>query len=79
MIINGKLTTLIEVPTNEVPSGMEDAEVYSFNGHTFYRFNGKVYYDKYKSEEAGTGSQTSKAHLSAYNLRRSNFCTRLNE
>ena len=47
MIINGQLTTLIEVPSNEIPSGMTSTdEVYTNGDHTFYRFNGKVYYSR---------------------------------
>ena len=71
MIINGQLVTLIEVPTNEIPSGMTSSdEVYSYNGHTFYRFNGKVYYDK---TVPTTGTDQTNAQLSAYNIRKSNF------
>ncbi|MBR4693316.1 MAG: Cna B-type domain-containing protein [Bacilli bacterium] len=71
MIINGQLTTLIEVPTNEIPSGMASTdEVYKFNGHTFYRFNGKVYYDKVVPT---AGQAQTNAQLNAYNIRKSNF------
>ena len=63
MIIDGVLTTLVEVPTKEIPTEMGDEDTYYSNSeHSFYRFNGKVYYDK-----------TIDAHLNAYNTRKSNF------
>ncbi|MBP5678850.1 MAG: Cna B-type domain-containing protein [Bacilli bacterium] len=83
MIVDGHLRTLVEVPTNEIPTGMtgDHSDVYSNGDHTFYRFNGHVYYDKYIVEEEAAEQQAAQdestlipeAHLNAYNLRKSNF------
>ena len=64
MLIDGNMATLVEVPTSEVPSGMGSSTYYKEGTNEFYKFNGKVYYAKYKD---------TKAALKATNNRKSNL------
>ena len=83
MIVNGHLRTLVEVPVKDIPTGMtgNNSDVYTNGDHTFYRFNGHVYYDKYITEEVAAENEATEthttlipeAHLNAYNIRKSNF------
>ena len=64
MLVDGSMQTLVEVPTSEVPEAMGTNTYYKNGDDEFYRFNGKVYYAKYK---------TTNTELKATNSRKSNL------